>query len=113
VRADEASGQHLFGLDIGLPMDGLRTSLRRVLAGDQERADLAIEAVNRRGRSLSVNVTCVPLTLAPDEVTGAILLTAADGADGARADGARADGVRADGAGTDGASADGGGADSA
>jgi two-component system CheB/CheR fusion protein len=110
VRADEASGQHLFGLDIGLPMDGLRTSLRRVLAGDQERADLAIEAVNRRGRSLSVNVTCVPLTLAPDEVTGAILLTAADGAG---ADGARIDGARANGAGTDGASADGGGADSA
>ncbi|MEA2901092.1 MAG: two-component system, chemotaxis family, CheB/CheR fusion protein, partial [Actinomycetota bacterium] len=99
VRADEASGQHLFGLDIGLPMDGLRTSLRRVLAGDQERADLAIEAVNRRGRRLSINVTCVPLTLGPDQVTGAILLTAADGAS---ADGARAAGRRADGAGADG-----------
>jgi two-component system CheB/CheR fusion protein len=99
VRADEASGQHLFGLDIGLPMDGLRTSLRRVLAGDQERADLAIEAVNRRGRRLSINVTCVPLTLGPDQVTGAILLTAADGAS---ADGARAAGSRADGAGADG-----------
>ncbi len=91
VRSDEAHGQHLFGLDIGLPLDGVRTPLRRVLAGTDARAEVQLEARNRRGRRVRVNVTLLGLGLGPDEVTGAILLTApVDGAvpsaDGAGAD---------------------------
>jgi two-component system CheB/CheR fusion protein len=82
VRADEAAGKHLFGLDIGLPMDGVRTALRKVLAREQERADLDVEVTNRRGRSVPVSITMVPLATGPDDVTGAILLTAAAGGDG-------------------------------
>ena len=40
VRSDEAHGQHLFGLDIGLPLDGVRAPLRRVLAGTDDRAEV-------------------------------------------------------------------------
>ena len=57
VRSDEAHGQHLFGLDIGLPLDGVRTPLRRVLAGTDARAEVQLEARNRRGRRVRVNVT--------------------------------------------------------
>src|SRR3954451_20640931 len=82
VRGDEANGQHLFGLDIGLPLDGVRSALRRVLAGTEERADIELDALNRRGRSVRVNVTLLPFGLAPHEVSGAILLTAPlDGAE--------------------------------
>src|SRR3954447_20002587 len=82
VRGDEANGQHLFGLDIGLPLDGVRGALRRVLAGTEERADIELDALNRRGRSVRVNVTLLPFGLAPHEVSGAILLTApVDGAE--------------------------------
>jgi two-component system CheB/CheR fusion protein len=82
VRGDEANGQHLFGLDIGLPLDGVRTALRRVLAGTDERADIELDALNRRGRPVRVNVTLLPFGLAPQEVSGAILLTApVDGAE--------------------------------
>ena len=76
VRRDEAEGQHLFGLDIGLPLDRVRNALRRVLAGSDERADVELEALNRRGRNLRVKVTLLPLGFGGTEVTGAILLTA-------------------------------------
>jgi two-component system CheB/CheR fusion protein len=88
VRPDEAQGQHLFGLDIGLPLDGVRGALRRVLAGADDRVDVELSALNRRGRTVDVKVTLMPLGAAPDVVSGAILLTAPvdghhDGADGA------------------------------
>jgi len=76
MRADEAQGKHLFGLDIGLPLDGVRTALRQVLAGDQERAAVEVEAHNRRGRTMRVRVTLLPMGVAPGDVTGVILLTA-------------------------------------
>ena len=78
---DEAHGQHLLALDIGLPLDGVRAPLRRVLAGTDARAEVQLEARNRRGRRVRVNVTLLGLGLSPDDVTGAILLTApVDGA---------------------------------
>src|SRR5690349_9366157 len=52
VRSDEALGQHLFGLDIGLPLDSVRTALRGVLAGTEDRAEMKLDALNRRGRAL-------------------------------------------------------------
>jgi two-component system CheB/CheR fusion protein len=76
VRRDEAEGRHLFGLDIGLPLDRVRTALRRVLAGADERADIELEALNRRGRAVRVNVTLLPLGLIAGNVSGAVLLTA-------------------------------------
>src|SRR6185436_20093 len=89
VRSDEAHGRHLFGLDIGLPLDGVRTQLRRVLNGTDDRAEVQLEALNRRGRQVRVNVTLLRLGLGPDDVTGAILLTAPVDGD-ASADGAAA-----------------------
>jgi two-component system, chemotaxis family, CheB/CheR fusion protein len=93
VRSDEAQGQHLFGLDIGLPLDRVRTPLRRVLAGTDERAEVELEALNRRGRQVRVNVTLLRLGLSPEDVNGAILLTATlDGAERGSGDGAAEDG---------------------
>jgi two-component system, chemotaxis family, CheB/CheR fusion protein len=84
VRADEAQGRHLLSLDLGLPLDGVRGPLRRVLAGSQDRADIELDALNRRGRHIRARVTCLALTGMGGGVTGAILLTEGlDGADGA------------------------------
>ncbi|MEA2247678.1 MAG: two-component system, chemotaxis family, CheB/CheR fusion protein [Solirubrobacteraceae bacterium] len=99
VRADEAEGRHLLGLDFGLPLEGVRTALRRVLAGSDEQADLELDATNRRGRDVRLRVTCLPLSATPGTVTGAILVTEQISADGASADGASADGAGRDGAG--------------
>jgi two-component system CheB/CheR fusion protein len=105
LRADEAEGRHLLRLDFGLPLDGVQTALRRVLAGSDDQADLEFDAINRRGRDVRLRVTLLPLPGAPGEVTGAILVTERLGPHGAGPDGAgdhSTDGAR-DGAGPDGA----------
>jgi two-component system, chemotaxis family, CheB/CheR fusion protein len=75
LRPEEAEGRSLFGLDIGLPMDGLLDSLRAVLAGREERTVSIVDATNRRGRSIRVRVSCLPMRVGRDgDVTGAIVL---------------------------------------
>ena len=76
LRRDEAVGQHLLNLDIGLPVERLRPALRRVLADQAEPGDSAIvlEAVNRRGRAINVRVSASPLRGSHAAVAGAILV---------------------------------------
>jgi two-component system, chemotaxis family, CheB/CheR fusion protein len=82
VRSDEAHGRHLFGLDIGLPLDAVRCPLRGILAGERDRADVELEALTRRGRTVRMSVTLLRLGLGSDGVNGAILLAApVDGAE--------------------------------
>jgi two-component system, chemotaxis family, CheB/CheR fusion protein len=61
LRADEVIGQHFLNLDIGLPFEQLRPLLRRALGVDATSGEVAIEAVNRRGRTVLVRVACTPL----------------------------------------------------
>ncbi|MGY1617077.1 CheR family methyltransferase [Geodermatophilus sp. SYSU D00691] len=75
VREDEARGQHLLGLDIGLPLDDLQALLRRQIAGDgvaHEAIELA--AVNRRGRQVLVRVTVSPFQPSSEGREGAVVL---------------------------------------
>jgi two-component system CheB/CheR fusion protein len=75
VREDEAVGQHLLNLDIGLPTGELRAVVREVAGGDREHAELSLEAVNRRGRTVALRVTVTTLADAdPDRSGGALLL---------------------------------------
>lgn len=58
LRNEEVVGEHLMNLDIGLPVERLRQVLRSQLtdaAAEPESVDL--EAVNRRGRRISLRVT--------------------------------------------------------
>ncbi|HEV7711105.1 MAG TPA: PAS domain-containing protein, partial [Asanoa sp.] len=83
LRQEEVTGKHLLNLDIGLPVDELRPALRRALtprsAADDatqsggNREQIRVEAVNRRGRSVTLRVTCAPLAAADATVSGAIL----------------------------------------
>jgi two-component system CheB/CheR fusion protein len=74
LRFDEVVGQHVLSLDIGLPVEQLRRPIRNALSGntDDGRAELA--AVNRRGRSILCDVTCLPLVIASDDVQGVMVL---------------------------------------
>jgi two-component system CheB/CheR fusion protein len=73
LRSDEVSGQHFLNLDIGLPLEPLRTPIRAVLAGEDVEP-FTIDAVNRRGRSTSVAIRVAPLTSALANVIGAIVM---------------------------------------
>ena len=74
LREDEVKGQSLLSLDIGLPVDRLRAVIRPCLSGDDNRAEVLLEATNRRGKTIRCRITCAPLLSANKEREGAILL---------------------------------------
>jgi two-component system CheB/CheR fusion protein len=82
LRPEEAVARHLFNLDIGLPVDRLRPLIRRALTGDRQVEQVELDAVNRRGRSITVRVACSPLLDAAEELTGAIIVMEADAPSG-------------------------------
>jgi two-component system CheB/CheR fusion protein len=61
LRGDEVQGQHFMNLDIGLPLDDLRTALRRVLGGSDVEQPIRVEATNRRGRTIVCRIRLSPL----------------------------------------------------
>jgi two-component system, chemotaxis family, CheB/CheR fusion protein len=60
-RAGEVIGQHFLNLDIGLPIERLRPLLRDALGSGGASAEVSVDAVNRRGRTVVVRVACTPL----------------------------------------------------
>ena len=74
VRADEAQGRGLWSLDIGLPMDGVRTALRSVLGGAEDRIDLELDVTNRRGRPVGLKLSLLPVAVDGGPPTGALLM---------------------------------------
>jgi two-component system CheB/CheR fusion protein len=78
LRRDEAVGQHLLNLDIGLPVERLRPMVRHVLATGESAEEAQLSAVNRRGRTITVRVVCTPLGGERDSVSGAIVVMEPD-----------------------------------
>ena len=74
LRSGEAVQQHLLNLDIGLPVDRIRPLVRQALGGDAEGEEVQLEAVNRRGRPVTVRVACSPLAGLGGEAAGAIIV---------------------------------------
>ncbi|HEY3185478.1 MAG TPA: CheR family methyltransferase [Gaiellaceae bacterium] len=60
VRAEEVRGKHFMNIDIGLPVEQLRTAIRTTL-NDGTTAHVAVPAINRRGRTVECSVTLTPL----------------------------------------------------
>jgi len=63
LRSAEVVGKHLMNLDLGLPVENLRQPLRRCLAGESPFERVTLQAMNRRGRSIEVAVSCTAFTL--------------------------------------------------
>jgi two-component system CheB/CheR fusion protein len=92
VRRDEAIGEHLLNLDIGLPVEQLKPGVRQLLAGSpDDHLKLVLQAVNRRGRPVQVHVTATPLLTNQAEVDG-VIITMDEQTDNAPANGKRAAG---------------------
>ncbi|MEA2500702.1 MAG: two-component system, chemotaxis family, CheB/CheR fusion protein, partial [Actinomycetota bacterium] len=73
LRSAEARGEALEGLDIGLPVEKLMPSIRRVLASESPREQATLQATNRRGKGIRCAVSMGPLG-SDHRVLGAILL---------------------------------------
>jgi two-component system, chemotaxis family, CheB/CheR fusion protein len=74
LRADEVQGKSLLNIDIGLPVHELRAPVRACLAGDSERGEIVLDAVNRRGKKIKCRVTCSPLVTSNKKREGVILM---------------------------------------
>ncbi|MDO8188148.1 CheR family methyltransferase [Conexibacter sp. JD483] len=75
LRSEEVIGTHFLELDIGLPVEQLKASIRQALQGEPDRTELTLPATTRRGRTINCTVTVLPLAFAADEAaSGAILL---------------------------------------
>jgi two-component system CheB/CheR fusion protein len=74
VREDEARGQYVLSLDIGLPVAELQPLLERQVVGDGgPHETVELDAVNRRGRPVRVRVTISAFRTA-GERGGAVVL---------------------------------------
>jgi two-component system, chemotaxis family, CheB/CheR fusion protein len=73
LRAEEAHGENIFQLEIGLPLDKVKTGMRACLAGEKNPEGIVLKAVNRRGRKIACRVTCKAFAISAEE-RGAILL---------------------------------------
>ncbi len=78
LREDEAEGQHLLNLDVGLPVAALRDPVRQALAGVDD-VLVVVEGHNRRGQAVRYAVAFAPLAgRDPDKPAGAIVLLTAE-----------------------------------
>lgn len=60
LTAEEVEDQHILSLDFGLPVERLKTELRRALTDGSEREEVVLDAVNRRGQAFQCRVTFLP-----------------------------------------------------
>ncbi|HWC81744.1 MAG TPA: CheR family methyltransferase [Pseudonocardiaceae bacterium] len=74
LRPEEAEGEHLLNLDIGLPVAELRPIVRPALGDPEYWTEVTMTGVNRRGRTISVRVVCSSLRDRSNTPSGAILI---------------------------------------
>ncbi len=74
LRSEEVLGKNFLNLDIGLPVQELRTQVRDCLSGGAKRGGTTVDVINRRGQQIRVTVYCTPLAASPEEIRGVILM---------------------------------------
>jgi two-component system CheB/CheR fusion protein len=74
LRRDEAVGEHLLNLDIGLPVAELRSSVRNAMADVGYEVAITLAAVNRKGRKTTIRVVVGALRSPRGSTEGAILV---------------------------------------
>ncbi|MEH2419148.1 CheR family methyltransferase [Nostoc sp.] len=74
LRIDEVLGQSIFSLDIGLPVEQLRSAIRDSLSGKKQFQEMILDATNRRGKQIKCYLAITPLL--GIEMQGAVLMMA-------------------------------------
>ncbi|MEH2211571.1 CheR family methyltransferase [Nostoc sp.] len=72
LRTDEVIGKSIFSLDIGLPVEQLRSPIRDSLSGKKQFQEIILDATNRRGRQIKCYLAITPLL--GIEMQGAVLM---------------------------------------
>ncbi len=79
LRAEEVMGHAFQNLDIGLPVERLKSVIRACIDGRSEYEEVVLEAINRRGRTIQCQVSCTPFADSSRQVRGAVLVMHARG----------------------------------
>jgi two-component system, chemotaxis family, CheB/CheR fusion protein len=75
LRAEEVLHRNFLNLDIGLPVEQLKIPIKACLAQETEFLELTLEGTNRRGKRITVKVTCTQVTQSGGgDPTGVILV---------------------------------------
>ncbi|MBD2533643.1 PAS domain S-box protein [Nostoc flagelliforme FACHB-838] len=74
LRTDEVIGKSIFSLEIGLPLEQLRSPIRESLSGKKQFQEMILDATNRRGKQIKCYLAITPLL--GIEMQGAILMMA-------------------------------------
>ena len=74
VRLEEAVGQPLVNLDIGLPLDEVVRMIRSAAHDGASTQEAVLQAVNRRGRGITVRIVASPLKVADGRGSAVVLL---------------------------------------
>ncbi|MDH6099686.1 PAS domain S-box protein [Anabaenopsis sp. FSS-46] len=72
LRTEEVLGKSLFSLDIGLPLEQLRSPIRDSLSAKQSFQEMILDATNRRGRTIECYLAITPLC--STEIEGVVLM---------------------------------------
>jgi len=73
LRTEEVRDRFFFDLDIGLPVEQLRSMIRTCQSGENDYQELTLEAIDRRGKTIDCRVICTPLKT-KEQQQGLILL---------------------------------------
>ncbi|MFB2921672.1 CheR family methyltransferase [Aerosakkonema funiforme] len=73
LRTEEALGRFFFDLDIGLPVEQLRGTIRAAQLANRDEQEIILDAINRRGKNIRCRVICTSLTVS-NQPQGIILL---------------------------------------
>lgn len=79
LRREEAEGQHLLNLDIGLPLQEIQPPVRDALTDAGYQTELSLDAVNRRGRETTVRLVCGSMLGSEGASQGALLVMEQNG----------------------------------
>lgn len=86
LTQEEVEGQHLFSLEIGLPLAKVRPKLSAVLAGTSNREQVVVEATNRTGKTFQCQATFLRLGRSTDDGAAGVVMmmenAASDGGPG-------------------------------
>lgn len=74
LRTEEAVGRTFGELDIGIPVADLKPLIGNAFVDTQATGEISLDAVNRRGRNITVRVTISSFSGGAESISGALLL---------------------------------------
>ncbi|MHB8629923.1 MAG: CheR family methyltransferase [Aggregatilineales bacterium] len=74
LRSNEVKDKNFLNIEIGLPVEQLRGSIRLCLSGESKDEEMTLDAINRRGKAIRCQVTCTPLRSDGNGIFGVIII---------------------------------------